>query len=100
MYTIIKNDGTCRECSKMFASTKGTVFYRLRTTRELVVMVITLLAFGCPIQASVAASGVDERTVVGLQKRAGQHCQQVHEQPVEQPRDLGQVQADESRAKI
>jgi hypothetical protein len=31
---------------------------------------------------------------------AGQHCQQVHEHLVEQPRDLGQVQADEIRAKI
>ncbi len=90
----------CRECNKTFAATKGTVFYRLRTTREVVVIVITLLAYGCPIQAIVAAFGMDERTVVGLQKRAGQHCQQVHEHLVEQPRDLGQVQADEIRAKI
>jgi hypothetical protein len=48
----------------------------------------------------VAAFGMDERTVQGFQKRAGQHCQQVHEHLVEQPRDLGQVQADEIRVKI
>jgi hypothetical protein len=63
-------------------------------------MVIALLAYGCPIQAIVAASGMDGRTVVGLQKRAGQQCQQVHEHLVEQPRDLGQVQADKIRAKM
>ena len=90
----------CRVCTGTFAATKGTVFYRLRTAKEVVVMVITLLAYGCPIQAIVAAFGMDERTVVGLQKRAGQHCQQVHEHLVEQPRDLGQVQADEIRTKI
>jgi hypothetical protein len=33
------------------------------------------------------------------QARAGQHCQQVHELLVEQPRDLGHVQADEIRVK-
>jgi len=31
---------------------------------------------------------------------AGQHCEKVHQAEVVQPRDLGQVQADEIRAKI
>jgi hypothetical protein len=30
-----------------------------------------------------------------LQQEAGEHCQEVHEHLVEEPRDLGQVQADE-----
>ena len=34
----------CTECRKTFAATKGTVFYRLRTSTELVVTVVTLLA--------------------------------------------------------
>jgi hypothetical protein len=33
------------------------------------------------------------------QSRSGKHCQQVHEH-LEQPRDLGQVQADEIRVKM
>jgi hypothetical protein len=41
--------------------------------------VIVLLAYGCPIQAIVKAFLLDERTVRDWQKRAGQHCQQVHE---------------------
>jgi transposase-like protein len=90
----------CHVCDKTFAETKGTVYYRLRTPQEIVEKVVTLLAFGCPVQAIVAAYQIDERTVMGLQKRAGDHCQQVHEHLVEEPRDLGQVQADEIRAKI
>ncbi len=89
----------CDVCRKTFAETKGTPFYRLRTTQETVTVVITLLAHGCPLQAIVAAFGVDERTVQVWHQRAGQHCQQVHEHLVEQPRDLGQVQADELRVK-
>jgi hypothetical protein len=61
---------------------------------------VTLLAHGCPRQAIVAAFEVDERTVKSLGEAAGEHCQQVHEHLVERPNDLGQVQADEIRAKI
>lgn len=89
----------CQVCGKTFAETKGTVFYRLRTATDLVVIVVTLLAHGCPLQAIVVAFGLDERTVLRWQARSGKHCQRVHELLVEQPRDLGQVQADEIRAK-
>jgi len=90
----------CRVCGKTFAETKGTVFYRLRTAKGVVVIVVTLLAHGCPLQAIVAAFGLDERTVQHWQARSGEHCQRVHEHLVERPRDLGQVQADEIRAKV
>ena len=89
----------CHVCDKTFAESRGTVFYRLRSARDWVVLVITLLAYGCPIQAIVAAFQVDERTVVSWQARAGKHCEALHRQLVEQPRDLGQVQADEIRVK-
>ena len=39
------------------------MFEGLRTPTQLVVIVITLLAFGCPVQAIVRAYGLDERTV-------------------------------------
>ena len=90
----------CDECGKTFTATKGTVFYRRRLPKDITVKIITLLAFGCPRQAIVAAFEVDERTVKSLEKSAGNHCQQVHEHLVEQPRDLGQVQGDEIYAKI
>jgi len=90
----------CYECGKTFAETTGTPFYRLRTAKDLIVLVVTLLAYGCPLQAIVMAFGLDERTVQSWQARCGKHCQDFHEHMVEQPRDLGQVQADEIRAKV
>jgi len=89
----------CRECGKTFTESKGTVFYRLRYPVVFMTQMITLLAYGCPIAAIVAAFGLDERTVASWQYRAGQHCQKVHEHLVQKPRDLGQVQADEIRVK-
>src|ERR1700745_2066856 len=52
----------CHECQKTFSATKGTVFYRLRTAAETVSLVVTLLAHGWPVAASVAAFWFDERT--------------------------------------
>jgi transposase-like protein len=89
----------CRQCRKTCTVTTGTVFYRLRTGAETVVMVMTVLAHGCPPQAIVAAFGSDERTVADWLARAGRQGQAVHESLVEHPRDLGQVQADEIRVK-
>jgi len=89
----------CTQCRKTFSATKGTVFYRLRTAAETVALVVTLLAHGCPVQAIVAAFGFDERTVADWWARSGRQGQAVQEHLVEQPRDLGQVQADEIRVK-
>src|SRR2546421_1319722 len=89
----------CHTCHKTFSARTGTVFYRLRTSAETVVLVVTLLAHGCPVQAIVAAFGFDERTVADWWARSGRQGQTVHEYLVEQPRDLGQVQADELRVK-
>jgi transposase-like protein len=91
----------CHTCAMTFASTKGTLFYRLKTPPEVVIQVLTLLAHGCPLQAIVVTYGLDERTIANWQKKAGEHCKQMHQHLVEnQPRDLGQVQADEIRAKL
>lgn len=90
----------CDVCGQTFATTKGTIFYRLRYDPQVVLCVIVLLAYGCPIQAIVKAFLLDERTVRDWQKRAGQHCQQIHEHLVENSQhDLEQVQADEIKAK-
>ncbi len=89
----------CTECHKTFTATKGTALYRLRTSAETVSLVVTLMAHGCPLQAIVVAFGYDERTVACWLARAGGQGQAVQEHLVEQPRDLGQVQADEIRVK-
>ncbi len=89
----------CTECHKTFSATQGTVFYRLRTSAETVSLVVTLLAHGCPLQAIIVAFGSDERTVADWVARGGDQGQAMQEHLVEQPRDLGQVQADEIRVK-
>ena len=67
----------------------------LRTPTDLVVIVVILLAYGCPVQALVHAYGLDERTVADWQKRAGKHCQRVHLAIVEQAKVVTtHVQAD------
>ena len=89
----------CTACRQTFATTKGTALYRLRTAADTVSLVVTLMAHGCPLQAIVVAFRVDERTVAAWVRRAGVQGQAVQEHLVEQPRDLGQVQADEIRVK-
>jgi transposase-like protein len=91
----------CTTCNSTFASTKGTLFYRLKIDPKIVLLVLTLLAYGCPLHAIVRAFGLDPRTVTNWQKKAGEHCKALHQELVtNQPRDLGQVQADEIRAKL
>jgi transposase-like protein len=82
----------CWICKRTFAASKGTPFYRLRTAADVVTLVLTLLCHGCPLQAIVAAFGLDERTVRQWQARAGRHCQKAHAAIVQQGRvDLGHV---------
>ncbi len=72
----------------------------LRKPTELIVIVVTLLAYGCPIQAIVHAFGLDERTVASWRDRAGRHCQQVHQALIPQEQlDIQHVQIDEIRVK-
>jgi len=99
IHDSLRNRWRCRVCNKTFSGRKGTPFYALKTEPQIVVWVVTLLAFGCPVQALVAAFDLDERTVFAWQQRAGQHCQQVHIALVQTPQDLRLVQADEIRVR-
>jgi len=91
----------CSTCTKTFAATKGTPFYRLHLDAILLPIVLTLLAYGCPPQAIVAAFGIDERTVAAWTLKAGIHCREVHEHLVETGQVPGTVvQADELWIKV
>jgi len=90
----------CTVCERTFTTSKGTLFYRLRSDPTIVMYVIILLAYGCPVQAIVKAFGLDERTVSNWHERAGKHCEKVHAHIVEHSQqDLQQVQADEIKVK-
>jgi hypothetical protein len=90
----------CTTCGKTFSITKGTAVYGLKKEASLFMTVITLLAFGCPVQAIVMAFGLDERTVRAWLLKAGSQSQRVHEQVIGHSQlDLEQVQADEIKVK-
>src|SRR5215210_6667191 len=48
-------------CGRTFTQTKDSAFYRMHKPKWLVVAVMTLLSYGCPLQAIVAAFDLDER---------------------------------------
>jgi transposase-like protein len=90
----------CATCTKTFAASKNTPYYRLHKSLDLVTLVLTLLCHGCPRQAVVAAYGLDERTVADWQRRAGRHAQSFHELHVQQGRvDVRHARADGLRVK-
>jgi hypothetical protein len=65
------------------------------------VTVVTLLAYGCPPQAIVAAFGLDERTIYRWQLMSGRQCRRLHEHIVQAGGvHLAQVQADELRVRV
>jgi transposase-like protein len=91
----------CRTCKKTFRATQGTIFHGKKYPPETMVIVITLLSWGCPLQAIVAAFHIDERTLHSWREQAGVHCEQLHEECVtQQTMDLKQVQADEMYVKL
>jgi transposase-like protein len=86
----------CHRCHRTFAETSGTMLYGRKHPSWLVLLVLTLLAYGCPLPAIVATFELDERTVADWQFRAGQHARHLHQQIIGQGQvDVGQVQADE-----
>ena len=90
----------CKGCGKTFSERTGTMFEGLRKGQGLILVVVTLLAWGCPVQAIVAAFGLDERTIADWRDRAGHHCERVHDGLVgKQSLDLQHVQLDEIRVK-
>jgi len=91
----------CGRCNRTFAETQGSPLFRLHYPQWLVVVVLSLLAHGCPVQAIVFAFGLDERTVSAWHERAGRHAQRVQEQVVCQGRiETTQIQADELCVKM
>ena len=41
----------CKICGRTFSARRGTMLEGLRKPTELIVIVVTLLAYGCPVQA-------------------------------------------------
>ena len=87
----------CQVCHKTFGARTGTLFHRRRTDAARIIVVITLVSWGCPLVALEHAFGLQPQTIRAWLEAAGQHAEAVHHEQLVQPRDLGQVQADEVR---
>lgn len=87
----------CHGCNKTFAWSHGTPFAGSHYPLWVIVLVLTLLAHGCPVPAIVVAFCLDERTVARWQLKAGTHGERVHQDEVLSGKaELGgQVQQDE-----
>ncbi len=86
----------CHACRRTFTETKGTAFFGLHYPIWVVVLVLTLLAHGCPVAAIVAAFWMDERTVAAWHAKAGQTGKRVQAEIVCNGRvEVGALQADE-----
>ena len=91
----------CHACQKTFAETKGTPLYRLKYPIWVVILVLTLLAHGCPQQAIVVGFSIDERTLADWLSKAGKLGERIQDQVVCNGQiELGQVQADELYVKM
>jgi transposase-like protein len=91
----------CHACGHTFAETQGTPLYGLKYPVWVVVLILTLLAHGCPVQAIVVAFFIDERTVADWLAKAGKHGEHIQGKVVCNGQvELGQVQADELYVKM
>jgi hypothetical protein len=94
---MVKNENVTnvRSARRPSVPGKGPCLKGEASPVELIVIVVTRLSYGCPLQAIVHAYDLDERTVARYQKQVGNHCQKVHEERVMQKHlDLQHVQAD------
>jgi hypothetical protein len=86
-------------CHKRSTVTKDTVLYRPQTSVEMVRLIVTRLAHGCPLEAFVVTWGFGERSVVCGDTYTGIEGQAAQKHLLEPPHDLGQVPADQIRVK-
>lgn len=85
----------CTCCGKTFSHRTGTPFFNVKTETNIIVLIVTLIAYGCPIAAIEAAFSIQRRTIREWTRKTGTHAKAVHEAMVLQPQVLHHVQVDE-----
>ena len=89
----------CTLCRRTFSARHGTPYYRGHVPEADQTCILTLIAYGCPVEAAARAFGYQARTIRRWVRVAGTHAEAVHTALVQQPRDLQHVQADEIRVR-
>ena len=69
----------CKSCGKTFTETKGTLFYRRRTSEAEIIDTLAHIAEGSRISSLVRTSGHKEDTIGDWIREAGQHAEAIEE---------------------
>lgn len=69
----------CNTCQETFTETKGTIFYRRRTSQEEIIDTLALIAEGNRISSLARAKGHKEDTISDWVREAGQHSEALEE---------------------
>jgi transposase-like protein len=67
----------CKSCGQTFTETKGTIFYRRRTSEEEILDTLALIAEGNRISSLVRVKGHKEDTIIDWIREAGQHAAEI-----------------------
>lgn len=67
----------CKSCGQTFTETKGTIFYRRRTSEEEILDTLALIAEGNRISSLVRVKGHKEDTIIDWIREAGQHAEEI-----------------------
>ena len=69
----------CKRCGQTFTETKGTIFYRKRTSEHELLETLALLAEGNRISSLSRVKGFKEDTILQWLREAADHAEQVEE---------------------
>lgn len=67
----------CASCNQRFSARAGTIFYKLKTDEEKVLMALALLAERNSARATARILGTNEDTVLEWLAKAAEHAQEV-----------------------
>jgi len=67
----------CTTCQRTFVETKGTLFYRRRTSADEIMEVLALLAEGARISSLERVKGHKEETIQEWLEKAAEHAEAV-----------------------
>lgn len=69
----------CKTCKQTFVETRGTIFYRRRTSEEEIIETLAFLAEGVRISSLARVKGHKEDTILDWLRTAAQHAEAVEE---------------------
>ena len=69
----------CKTCGQTFTETKGTIFYRRRTSEEEILSALACIAEGNRMSSAARITGHKEDTIIDWLREAGQHAEAIEE---------------------